>query len=61
MNENIHSHIILILDWFPFYRLLEEGDLLGAEKEKQRVEALQRERRKAREEQGISYEPRFFK
>ncbi|XP_072034757.1 oxysterol-binding protein-related protein 6-like isoform X2 [Amphiura filiformis] len=45
----------------PDQRFLEEGDLLGAEKEKQRVESLQRERRKAREEQGITYEPRFFK
>lgn len=42
-------------------RLLEEGELIAAEKEKQRVESSQRERRKYREEHGITYEPMFFR
>ncbi|XP_071499105.1 oxysterol-binding protein-related protein 6-like [Diadema antillarum] len=45
----------------PDQRLLEEGDLKGAELEKQRLEGLQRERRKLREEQGVEYQPRFFR
>ncbi|KAJ8019965.1 Oxysterol-binding protein-related protein 6 [Holothuria leucospilota] len=45
----------------PDQRLLEEGELIAAEKEKQRVESLQRERRKYRDEQGITYEPTFFR
>lgn len=44
-----------------YVRLLEEGDLKGAELEKQRLEAMQRERRKLREEQGLEYQPRFFR
>ncbi|XP_033628632.1 oxysterol-binding protein-related protein 6-like isoform X2 [Asterias rubens] len=45
----------------PDQRKLEDGDVMGAEREKQRLESLQRERRKWREEQGNSYEPRFFR
>ncbi|XP_041477450.1 oxysterol-binding protein-related protein 6-like isoform X2 [Lytechinus variegatus] len=45
----------------PDQRLLEEGDLKGAELEKQRLESMQRERRKLREEQGVEYQPRFFR
>ncbi|XP_038049066.1 oxysterol-binding protein-related protein 6-like isoform X2 [Patiria miniata] len=45
----------------PDQRKLEDGDVIGAEREKQRLEALQRERRKWREEQGTTYEPKFFR
>ncbi|XP_077997376.1 oxysterol-binding protein-related protein 3-like [Glandiceps talaboti] len=42
-------------------RMLEEGHVDGAEKEKARIELLQRDRRKKREEDKITYEPNFFK
>lgn len=40
--------------------MLEEGDIEGAEKEKCRVENLQRERRKNRDAIGALHEPLFF-
>jgi hypothetical protein len=42
-------------------RLLEEGDIKGSEEEKKRVEQLQRDNRKVREEQKTSYNPRWFR
>ncbi|XP_022111508.1 oxysterol-binding protein-related protein 6-like isoform X2 [Acanthaster planci] len=45
----------------PDQRKLEDGDVISAEREKQRLESLQRERRKWREEQNMDYEPRFFR
>ncbi|RXM32142.1 Oxysterol-binding protein-related protein 7 [Acipenser ruthenus] len=44
----------------PDQRYLEEGNVEAAEMEKQRVEQLQRERRKVLEENGLPYQPRFF-
>jgi len=44
----------------PDQRMLEEGDIEGAEKEKCRVENLQRERRKNRDAIGALHEPLFF-
>ena len=45
---------------FIFDRLLEEGKLQEAESEKLRLEQLQRERRKKREEESAHYSPRWF-
>ncbi|CAH1788055.1 unnamed protein product [Owenia fusiformis] len=42
-------------------RLLEEGNVQGAENEKLRLELMQREKRKRREEEGIKHEPRWFR
>ncbi|XP_030641994.1 oxysterol-binding protein-related protein 6 isoform X2 [Chanos chanos] len=45
----------------PDQRYLEEGKLERASAEKQRIEDLQRTRRKWMEENNIKHEPRFFK
>nr|XP_056713181.1 oxysterol-binding protein-related protein 3 isoform X4 [Euleptes europaea] len=45
----------------PDQRLLEEGDIEGAEEQKQRVEQLQRDRRKVLEENNIEHQARFFR
>ncbi|XP_077363035.1 oxysterol-binding protein-related protein 3-like [Festucalex cinctus] len=42
-------------------RLLEEGNVEGAEEQKQRIEQLQRERRKVLEDNNMTHQPRFFK
>ncbi|KAJ8290669.1 hypothetical protein GJAV_G00016130 [Gymnothorax javanicus] len=42
-------------------RLLEEGNVEAAEEQKQRIEQLQRERRRVLEENGMTHQPRFFK
>jgi len=42
-------------------RLLEEGNIEGAEMQKQRIEQLQRERRKVLEENNLEHQPRFFR
>ncbi|KAL0961982.1 hypothetical protein UPYG_G00334180 [Umbra pygmaea] len=42
-------------------RCLEEGDIEGAEEQKQRIELLQRERRKVLEENNMTHTPLFFK
>ncbi|MGH0168282.1 UNVERIFIED_CONTAM: hypothetical protein FKN15_069450 [Acipenser sinensis] len=44
----------------PDQRYLEEGNVEAAETQKQRVEQLQRERRKVLEENGLPHQPRFF-
>ncbi|CAG9821270.1 unnamed protein product [Phaedon cochleariae] len=44
----------------PDQRALEEGDLEGAEASKMRLEGMQRDRRKRREELNMSYEPKWF-
>lgn len=41
-------------------RLLEEGNVESAEVQKQRIEQLQRERRRVLEENHITHQPRFF-
>ncbi|XP_024124072.1 oxysterol-binding protein-related protein 3 [Oryzias melastigma] len=41
-------------------RLLEEGNLEAAEEQKQRIEQLQRDRRKVLEENKLSHQPKFF-
>lgn len=45
----------------PDQRLLEEGNIDGAETEKQRIEQLQRDRKKQRDDAKQEYSPRFFK
>ncbi|XP_044534699.1 oxysterol-binding protein-related protein 3 isoform X2 [Gracilinanus agilis] len=45
----------------PDQRLLEEGNLEEAETQKQRVEQLQRERRRVMEENNLEHQPRFFR
>ncbi|KAJ8354460.1 hypothetical protein SKAU_G00220270 [Synaphobranchus kaupii] len=42
-------------------RLLEEGNVESAEVQKQRIEQLQRERRRVLEENSMTHQPRFFK
>lgn len=42
-------------------RFLEEGNIEGAEIQKQRIEQLQRERRKVLEENNLEHQPRFFR
>ncbi|XP_072535519.1 oxysterol-binding protein-related protein 3 isoform X2 [Salminus brasiliensis] len=41
-------------------RLLEEGNVEAAETQKQRIEQLQRDRRKVLEENNMAHQPRFF-
>uniref|UniRef100_A0A672MMJ3 Oxysterol-binding protein n=1 Tax=Sinocyclocheilus grahami TaxID=75366 RepID=A0A672MMJ3_SINGR len=41
-------------------RLLEEGNVESAEEQKQRIEQLQRERRRVLEENHMTHQPRFF-
>ncbi|XP_072268611.1 oxysterol-binding protein-related protein 3 isoform X2 [Pyxicephalus adspersus] len=45
----------------PDQRLLEEGNVEGAEAQKQRIEQLQRERRRVLEENNLEHQPRFFR
>uniref|UniRef100_A0A673LFR5 Oxysterol-binding protein n=1 Tax=Sinocyclocheilus rhinocerous TaxID=307959 RepID=A0A673LFR5_9TELE len=45
----------------PDQRLLEEGDIAGAEEQKERIEVLQRERRRVLQENTMTHSPRFFK
>ncbi|XP_051526391.1 oxysterol-binding protein-related protein 3-like [Myxocyprinus asiaticus] len=45
----------------PDQRLLEEGDIAGAEEHKERIEVLQRERRRVLQENNMTHSPRFFK
>ncbi|XP_071822207.1 oxysterol-binding protein-related protein 6-like isoform X4 [Apostichopus japonicus] len=62
ITSSIRNHLPQTDSRFrPDQRLLEEGELIAAEKEKQRVESSQRERRKYRDEHGITYEPVFFR
>ncbi|XP_070823109.1 oxysterol-binding protein-related protein 3 isoform X2 [Chaetodon trifascialis] len=42
-------------------RLLEEGNLEAAEEQKQRIEQLQRDRRRVLEENNITHQPKFFR
>ncbi|KAM4569064.1 oxysterol-binding protein-related protein 3 [Fundulus diaphanus] len=42
-------------------RLLEEGNLEAAEEQKQRIEQLQRDRRKVLEENNVTHQPKFFR
>ncbi|POI29276.1 hypothetical protein CIB84_006974, partial [Bambusicola thoracicus] len=44
----------------PDQRFLEEGNIEAAEMQKQRIEQLQRERRKVLEENNLEHQPRFF-
>lgn len=45
----------------PDQRLVEEGDVNQAEAFKMQLEQSQRERRKRREDAGITYEPMWFR
>lgn len=40
---------------------MEEGNVDGAEEQKQRIEQLQRERRKVLQDNNMTHKPRFFK
>ncbi|XP_073340667.1 oxysterol-binding protein-related protein 3 [Pagrus major] len=42
-------------------RLLEEGNLEAAEEQKQRIEQLQRDRRRVLEENNLTHQPKFFR
>ncbi|XP_049440150.1 oxysterol-binding protein-related protein 3 isoform X2 [Epinephelus fuscoguttatus] len=42
-------------------RLLEEGNFEAAEEQKQRIEQLQRERRRVMEENNLTHQPKFFR
>uniref|UniRef100_A0A3B3SD57 Oxysterol-binding protein n=1 Tax=Paramormyrops kingsleyae TaxID=1676925 RepID=A0A3B3SD57_9TELE len=42
-------------------RMLEDGNVEAAEEQKQRIEQLQRDRRKVLEENNMTHQPRFFK
>ncbi len=42
-------------------RLLEEGNLEAAEEQKQRIEQLQRDRRRILEETNVTHQPKFFR
>uniref|UniRef100_A0A3B5ASQ4 Oxysterol-binding protein-related protein 3 n=1 Tax=Stegastes partitus TaxID=144197 RepID=A0A3B5ASQ4_9TELE len=42
-------------------RLLEEGNLEAAEEQKQRIEQLQRDRRRVLEENNVTHQPKFFR
>lgn len=42
-------------------RLLEEGNLEAAEEQKQRIEQMQRDRRRALEENNMTHQPKFFR
>ncbi|XP_064646060.1 oxysterol-binding protein-related protein 6-like isoform X3 [Lineus longissimus] len=58
-----HAHMLPPTDtrFRPDQRLLEEGKVQEAEADKLRVEQLQRENRKRREEEKIDIEPRWFR
>ncbi|KAM4688494.1 oxysterol-binding protein-related protein 3 isoform 1-T1 [Discoglossus pictus] len=45
----------------PDQRFLEEGNVEGAELQKQRIEQLQRERRRVLEDNHLEHQPRFFR
>nr|XP_023681040.1 oxysterol-binding protein-related protein 3-like isoform X2 [Paramormyrops kingsleyae] len=45
----------------PDQRLLEEGNVTAAEEQKQRIEELQRDRRRVLEVNKLTHQPRFFK
>nr|XP_020034996.1 oxysterol-binding protein-related protein 3 isoform X3 [Castor canadensis] len=45
----------------PDQRFLEEGNIEEAEIQKQRIEQLQRERRRVLEENSVEHQPRFFR
>ncbi|XP_045443159.1 oxysterol-binding protein-related protein 3 isoform X4 [Pipistrellus kuhlii] len=45
----------------PDQRFLEEGNVEEAEAQKQRIEQLQRDRRRVLEENGVEHQPRFFR
>lgn len=54
--------MFLFLYLFPqCLRFLEEGSLEEAEIQKQRIEQLQRERRRVLEENKVEHQPRFFR
>lgn len=57
---NTVLHMVTVM-MFTCHRCLEEGNLEMASSEKQRIEDLQRTRRKWREENDIKHEPCFFK
>jgi len=59
-KEQVHSYAPTDTRLRPDQRALEEGKLQEAENCKLRLEQLQRERRKKREEERVSYSPKWF-
>lgn len=55
------SSMVYLNIFFFFPRFLEEGNVDGAEEQKQRIEQLQRERRKVFQDNNMTHKPRFFK
>ncbi|KAI5087243.1 oxysterol binding protein-like 3a isoform X1, partial [Silurus meridionalis] len=62
LNESMKSFLPPTDTRFrPDQRLLEEGDIAGAEEQKERIESVQRERRRILQESNMTHTPRFFK
>lgn len=65
VSADCYIFMEFIVFFFSFYprclRFLEEGNLEEAETQKQRIEQLQRERRRVLEENSVEYQPRFFR
>lgn len=55
------SPLLSFLSCLPGARLLEEGNIEAAEEQKQRIEQLQRERRRVLQDNNMTHQPRFFK
>lgn len=56
-----HCYFLILNSFTLVVRLLEEGNIDGAEEQKQRIEQLQRERRRVLQENNMTHKPRFFK
>ena len=57
--SNIYAFIVSMIRCHG-YRALEEGRIQDAENDKNRLEQSQRERRKQREEERVTYSPKWF-
>lgn len=58
---SVSSPLLSFLSCLPGARLLEEGNIEAAEEQKQRIEQLQRERRRVLQDNNMTHQPRFFK
>jgi len=59
--RNIHFSLDYLRNIQFFFRLLEEGNITDAEKEKSRIESLQRDSRKKLESAKEEYRPVWFR
>ena len=59
--RNIKKIFRLLEEYSFFFRLLEEGNITDAEKEKSRIESLQRDSRKKLESAKEEYRPVWFR